>query len=139
MIVRLLSAVWLVATLMSLGLGIKLVVAGSGPAAASQLTAFIDQTSRIGKWQFRPALLLAAAAMQSFLAGNLNTSLWPWSTVAWVALFLQLLFLRPHLGGYVDIVRRGFERPVGPFTLVHVVLDIAIALALAALVVNGVQ
>lgn len=139
MIVRLLSAVWLVATLMSLGLGIKLVVAGSGPAAASQLTAFIDQTSRIGKWQFRPALLLAAAAMQSFLAGNLNTSLWPISIVAWVALLFTLLFLRPHLGGYIEILERGFTRPVAQFALVHVALDAATTAVLVALVATGVQ
>ncbi len=139
MIVRILAAVWLGTTVWSLALGVRLLATASGPGLDERLTTFLDRVGRISKWQFRPALLLAPAAMQSFLAGNLNTSLWPWSTVAWIALFLQLLFLRPHLGGYIDIVRRGFERPVGPFTLVHVVLDIAIALALAALVVNGVR
>ncbi len=139
MIVRTLAAIWLGTTLWSLILGVRLLAAATGQGLDLRLTAFLDGVGDIGKWQLRPALLLAPAAMQSFFAGALNTSLWPWSTVAWAALFLQLLFLRPHLGGYVDIVRRGFDRPVGPFTLVHVVLDVAIAVALAALVVNGVR
>lgn len=139
MIVRTLAAIWLGTTLWSLILGVRLLAAATGQGLDLRLTAFLDRVGDIGKWQLRPALLLAPAAMQSFFAGALNTSLWPWSTVAWAALFLQLLFLRPHLGGYVDIVRRGFDRPVGPFTLVHVVLDVAIAVALAALVVNGVR
>lgn len=139
MIVRILAALWLAATIWTLASGLRLVMTSSAAGLHERLAAYLDTARSGGKWQLRSALLLAGAAMQSFLAGNLNTALWPWSTIAWVALFLQLLFLRPHLGGYVDIVRRGFERPVAPFTLVHIALDLAIAIPLVALVVSGVQ
>lgn len=139
MIVRTLAALWLTPTIWILAAGVRFAITTAAPGLDQRLAAYLDTAKRAGKWQLRSALLLAAAAMQSFLAGNLNTALWPWSTIAWAALFLQLLFLRPHLGGYVDIVRRGFERPVVPFTLVHIALDLAIAIPLVALVVSGVQ
>lgn len=84
-------------------------------------------------------MLLAAAVIQSFFANNLNTSLWPWSTVAWIALFTQLLFVRPHMGGYIEIVQRGFKRPVEQFLLAHSVLDLVVIGPLVALVLTGVK
>ena len=77
--------------------------------------------------------------MQSFLAENLNTSLWPWVVAAWVAMLAQLLFIRPHVGGYLEIVRRGVARPVAQFMIVHIIADLITIAALAALVITGVR
>ena len=96
-------------------------------------------TAKVGKWQLRPAILLVVAAMQSFLAENINTSLWPWATAAWIAMLMELLFIRPHVGGYLEIVQRGFDRPVRQFMIVHIVADIVAIVVLAALVLNGVR
>ena len=139
MFVRLLAAIWLLATLGSLSIGIRALASTSGDGVADGLEAFMDATAKVGKWQLRPATLLVVAAMQSFLAENINTSLWPWATAAWVAMLMELLFIRPHVGGYLEIVQRGFDRPVRQFMIVHIVADIVAIGVLAALVVDGVR
>lgn len=139
MIVRILAALWLAATIWSLVAGLRLVLRPTGPGIESRLSDFLASTSRIGKWQLRLSLLLAAAIVQRFFANELNTTLWPWSTVAWAALFLQLLFLRPHLSGYIDIVRRGFDRPIGAFTSLHLGLDVIVVATLVTLTVAGLR
>ena len=139
MFVRLLAAIWLLATLGSLSIGIRALASTSGDGVADGLEAFMDATAKVGKWQFRPATLLVVATMQSFLAENLNTSLWPWAVAAWVAMLMELLFIRPHVGGYLEIVQRGFDRPVRQFMIVHIVADIVAIGVLAALVVDGVR
>ena len=137
MIVRILAAIWLATTLWSLLLGIRALTTVSRVDVTTRLTAFTESVANVGRWQFRPSLLLAVALIRAFFTSDVNTALWPWSTVAWVALFLQLLFLRPHLGGYIEIVRRGFERPVERFVLAHAALDVVVAAPLIAIVVNG--
>lgn len=139
MIVRLLAAVWLLATLGSLGIGVRGLAAASGKGVADGLEAFVEATAKVGKWQFRPSVLLVIATMQSFLAENLNTSLWPWVVAAWVAMLAQLLFIRPHVGGYLEIVRRGVARPVQQFMVGHIVADLVVIAALVALVIAGVR
>lgn len=139
MVVRIFAALWLITTLWSLSLGVKALVSASRLDVSTRLTTFSEAAARVGKWQRRLALVLAAAVIQSFFANNLNTSLWPWSTAAWIVLFGQLLFVRPHMGGYIEIVRRGFKRPVEQFLVTHVVLDLIVLGPLVALVLTGVQ
>ena len=138
MFLRIVAALWIGTTLRSLTLGIRLVAKGSGPSAGTELSSFGQATSQLGKWQLRVSLIAVAAAMQSFMSGTLNTSLWPLSSLAWVALLSQLLFLRPHLVGYLEIVERGFQRPVRPFGLAHALLDLVTVSILIALLTTGV-
>lgn len=137
MIIRLLAALWLATVLWSLRLGIAALASASKTDVATRLTAFSERVDRLKKWPFRLAVLLAIVLFQRFFADAVNTSLWPWCTAAWVALFVQLLFVRPHMGGYVEIVQRGFTRPVEQFLLLHVVLDLVMIGPLVALIVDG--
>lgn len=137
MIIRLLASLWLITTLWSLRLGVTALASASTNDVATRLTAFSERVDRLKKWPSRLAVVLAIVLFQRFFADAVNTSLWPWCSAAWAALFVQLLFVRPHMGGYVEIVQRGFKRPVEQFLVLHVVLDLVIIVPLVALVLSG--
>lgn len=138
MIVRVVAAVWAVAALSSaVAVGRGLFASRGQESVASTVTELLAVTRRIGKAERYTSLILAVASMVAFFGATLNTSLWPFATLAWVALLLQSMFLRPYMVNYGQLIERGFERPIERFLVPYVLLDIAMIVPLVALVLDG--
>ncbi len=138
MVVRLAAAVWALAAIGSAAAVVRGLHAAHGQnnlgVAVNDLLAV---TRRIGKAERYSSLVLAVASVATFFDGNLNTTLWPFATVAWIALVLQSMFLRPYLANYAELIERGFDRPIGRFLVPYVLLDIVMTVPLIALVFWG--
>lgn len=97
---------------------------------AEHLDAILAALARVSRWQNIASVLAAGFLFAGFFGSALETGIWPWPVLAWVALWTQLLWVRPHLGVYVEVLKRNVSRPVGRLLLVHSGFD---AVTLAAL------
>lgn len=98
---------------------------------AEHLEGILAALARVSRWQNIASVLAAGFLFAGFFGSELETSIWPWPLLAWVALWLQLLWLRPHLGVYVEVLRRNVGRPVARLLSLHLAFD---AVTLAALI-----
>jgi hypothetical protein len=138
-IIRVAAFTWFVLCFYTSTVGARAILGGQRVNPTSQLTTFLNSVRPFGRWQLLASLVLGAALLRGFFTGSTNTSLWPWASAAWVALVIQLLFLRPHMSDYVEIVERGFDRPVHQFVLVHLAFDLGMLGILGALTISGVS
>lgn len=137
-LVRVFAIGWGMLSAASVVAGVQMLLGSKHGGAVDQLPRLLDRVAPTSRWERILSTVLAVLLMRSFFIGSINTSLWPWAVVAWVALYTQLLFLRAHLNGYIAILERGFERPVSRYVAAHIALDVAMLVPLVAIATNGV-
>jgi len=136
LLARVLAASWVALNVTSLIAGVRyLIDHRSNPLGA--LTEFLDRVSPLSRWQRLASRILVLLLFRAFFTSSLNTDIWPWAVSAWVALTVQLLFLRAHLMGYVEIIERGFDRPVARYVAGNIALDLIILAPIIALTTIG--
>lgn len=119
---------WALLTLNTFVTALRGIFSHPETGGAEHLEAILAAFSRVSRWQNIASVLAAGSLFAGFFGSALNTSIWPWPLFAWAALWLQLLWVRPHLGVYVEVLRRNVARPVGRLLAVHLGFD-AITLA----------
>lgn len=136
LLAKLTAVAWIGLNVASLVAGIRFLLT-SGSDLVGSLTTFLDRVAPLSRWQRITSRVLALFLFRSFFTSSLNTDIWPWAVSAWVAVTVQVLFLRAHLVGYVEIIERGFDRPVARYVAGNVALDVIILVPLVALVTIG--
>lgn len=137
LLARLLTIAWAALTLVSMAAGIKFIAGAGRSEPVKALPAFLDRVLPLSRGQRISSLLLIPLLFRAFFTSSVNTALWPWAVVAWVVLTLQLLWLRAHLNGYVEIIERGFDRPVTRYVAGHLAADLAVLVPVVALATIG--
>ncbi len=128
---------WVLLTLFTAGTVVNGLLSISSSAGAEQLESILASLGRVSRWQNIASVLAAGTLFAGFFASALDTSIWPWPLVAWVALWLQLLWVRPHLGVYVEALRRNVARPTARLLAVHLGFDAATLASLVSVLAFG--
>ena len=138
MIVRILASLWSVVALSSVVSVVRALVAGKATRVSGDVVnQLVERTKRLGKIERYCSLALMVAVFVAFFSGSLNTALWPFATLAWIALLAQSMFLRPYLTNFASLMERGFDRPIERILLPYVALDIVMLIVLSQLIVRG--
>lgn len=137
LLARLLAIVWAALTLVSMAAGIGFVTGAGRTNPVLELPAFLDRVLPLSRGQRISSLLLIPLLFRAFFTSSVNAALWPWAVLAWVVLTLQLLWLRAHLTGYVEIIERGFDRPVTRYVAGHLAADLIVLIPVVALATVG--
>ncbi len=137
LIARIVALVWAGLTVVSLLAGIRVLVGAEKRNPVAALPTFLDTVLPLSRWQRITSRLLALLLFRAFFISAVNTDIWPWAVAAWIALTFQLLGLKAHLNGYVEIIERGFDRPVNRYVAGHVLLDIIVLIPVVAIATIG--
>ena len=131
--------VWVLLTLFTVFVDVRGVLTEPDENRAEHLEGILDRFARVARWQSLASIFAAGFLFAGFFASDLETGIWPWPVLAWVALALQRLWLRPHLAVYIEALRRNVGRPVGRLLAIHAGLDAVTLAALLAVLFFGLR
>lgn len=137
LLARLLAAAWALLTLVSLAAGLQVLFGPDRSNSVKALLAFLAKVLPLTRWQRIVSRVLPLLLFRAFFTSSVNTDIWPWAVIAWIALTFQLLGLKAHLTGYVEIIERGFDRPVNRYVAGHVALDVIVLIFTIAIATIG--
>ncbi len=106
---------------------------------AEHLESILARFARVASMQSLASILVAGFLFAGFFSSDLETGIWPWPVLAWVALAMQRLWLRPILAVYTEALVRNVDRPVTRMLAIHISLDAVTLAALLGVLIFGLR
>lgn len=131
--------VWVLLTVFTTVTAIRGAATDPEKHRAEHLEGVLARFARVASLQSLASVFAAGFLFAGFFASDLETSIWPWPLLAWVALALQRLWVRPHLAVYIEALKRDVDRPVARLLLIHMGFDVITLASLLGVLLFGLR